>query len=344
MSATAGHRALCDQDLPGGRAIRQSRGQVHLVARAPCSRCGPREPMSPTVTHPVAIPIPILNASWYLAEPPILQIGHPFAHLEGHPHGPLGVIVLRDRVAEEHHHRVADVLVQRPAVPEHDVGHLREVVVERVDSSSGSICSAADVNPRTSEKNVVRNFRLGSSGHVTLAGDDRLGQLRERGSALGAWARSSSATFVSTISWRLAFSDSRSVYSVESCSVVRLRLLREAPELVAVGDLDPGRRSRRPRSRRGRCRRGGPDGSGTRRGRPRAAERREQAQRRERRHRDGQEAAVRDLNAAVSATTRSLRVRDQAVEGVLERCEIGCSLREVQRPERARCRPRRRAR
>ena len=117
------HRALGDQDLTRLGAVRQPRGQIHLVpehrvvAASGRSDIADRDPARRD-------PDPDLERLAVLAQPCLVQIEHALAHLQTHPHGSFRVIGLRDRIAKEHHQRVAHVFVERSTVTEHDLGHL----------------------------------------------------------------------------------------------------------------------------------------------------------------------------------------------------------------------------
>ena len=51
-------------------------------------------------------------------------------HFEGGLNSARGVIIVGGRIAEEGHNSVTDLLVERPVVLEHYVGHFREVLVQ----------------------------------------------------------------------------------------------------------------------------------------------------------------------------------------------------------------------
>ena len=63
--------------------------------------------------------------------PPLLELvverRQALAHLDGGPNGPESVVLLRARKAEDRHDRVADVLLDRPAVLLQSAAHLVEV-------------------------------------------------------------------------------------------------------------------------------------------------------------------------------------------------------------------------
>ena len=63
--------------------------------------------------------------------PPLLELvierRQAFAHLDGGPHGPESVVLLRARKAEDRHDRVTDVLLDRPAVLLQSTAHLVEI-------------------------------------------------------------------------------------------------------------------------------------------------------------------------------------------------------------------------
>ena len=86
------------------------------------------DPMLPTVTYPVLMPMPTFSSSSRWRRPLRAEAPEPLTHLERRDDGPLGVVLERDRVAEEREDAVADVLVERAVVTEHDVGHPREML------------------------------------------------------------------------------------------------------------------------------------------------------------------------------------------------------------------------
>ena len=65
------------------------------------------------------------------------QIAAELAHGEGGSHGPLGVVVVGLRHAEHRHERVADVLVDRPAVRLDHLGHTPEGGVDSAGDGFG---------------------------------------------------------------------------------------------------------------------------------------------------------------------------------------------------------------
>ena len=136
------------------------------------------DPMLPTVTYPVLIPMPTFSSSSGLERPLRAEAPEPLPHLERRDDGPLGMVLEGDRVAEERQDAVADVLVERAAVAEHDVGHQREVLVEPVDQllglhPLGQGVKPADVREQDAEVAAGRGqrHRRGSAQH-------RVGDLR----------------------------------------------------------------------------------------------------------------------------------------------------------------------
>ena len=93
--------------------------------------------MLPTVTYPVLIPMPTFSSSSRSERPSGAEAAEPLPHLERGDHGSFGVVLERDRISEEREDAVADVLVERAAVAEDDIGHHREVLVEPVDQLLG---------------------------------------------------------------------------------------------------------------------------------------------------------------------------------------------------------------
>src|SRR5712691_3526496 len=118
------HRSLGDEDLTGFGPIRQAGREIDLVAEHGVVAARRRADVANR--HPPGRDSDAdLERLVVLVEPALPELGHPLSHLKSHPYGPLGVIILRDRIAEEDHHGVADVLVQRATVLENDLRHLR---------------------------------------------------------------------------------------------------------------------------------------------------------------------------------------------------------------------------
>ena len=95
------------------------------------------DPMLPTVTYPVLIPMPTFSSSSPWSVHRVRRLAEPLAHLERRRDGAFSMVLERDRVAEEREDPVADVLVERAAVAEDDVGHHGEVLIEPVDQLLG---------------------------------------------------------------------------------------------------------------------------------------------------------------------------------------------------------------
>jgi hypothetical protein len=104
------------------------------------------------------------------------HLAQPGFHLQGGLHGHVLVVLDRDRSVEEHHHAVADELVQGAAVGEHDGAHLGEVAVQQLRDSErrqglGEGREPADVREQYGEVGF-----LGLQVEVAVAalGDDLL--------------------------------------------------------------------------------------------------------------------------------------------------------------------------
>src|SRR5438094_9657184 len=80
---------------------------------------------------------------------------HGLLQMQGGPAGALGMILVRDRGAEERHDAVAGVLVHRPLEAVHALGEELEEAVHYCVHSSGSSCSARSIEPFTSAKRTV---------------------------------------------------------------------------------------------------------------------------------------------------------------------------------------------
>jgi hypothetical protein len=67
----------------------------------------------------------------------LVELGQPFAHLGGRPDGAQRIVLVRQRDAEDRHHRVPDELRDRPFVALHDELHLGEVARQHVSQRLG---------------------------------------------------------------------------------------------------------------------------------------------------------------------------------------------------------------
>ena len=92
------------------------------------------EPMLPAIIGPVLMPMPMSSSA---TRPAACQRAFSSAELVDHLQRRLdrvvGVLGIVERRAEQRHHHVADELVERALVPEHDLDHPREVLVQHAD-------------------------------------------------------------------------------------------------------------------------------------------------------------------------------------------------------------------
>ena len=84
------------------------------------------------------MPTPISNLREPLFPPAPAELLQLLEEAERGPAGSQRVVLLGDRGAPEGHQRVADVLVQRAALLEHDAGHGREVAIDELHQRLGS--------------------------------------------------------------------------------------------------------------------------------------------------------------------------------------------------------------
>ena len=94
-------------------------------------RCG--EPMSPTITGPLWMPIPSRSAARAPRCALAIQVGQPLLHRERAAHRALGMIGLRHRRPEVRHDPVADELVERAAEREDLLDHAGVALVQQRD-------------------------------------------------------------------------------------------------------------------------------------------------------------------------------------------------------------------
>ena len=90
--------------------------------------------MLPAIIGPVLMPMPMSSsatrpAAFHCA----LSAAELLDHLERRLDGVIGVLGIVERRAEQRHHHVADELVERALVREHDVDHAREILVQHAD-------------------------------------------------------------------------------------------------------------------------------------------------------------------------------------------------------------------
>ena len=95
-------------------------------------------------------------------------LGERVADRERGAHGPLGIVLVRDRGAEHRHDRVADELLDGAAVPLELGAQARVVRLQEPRTSSGSIRSARAVKPTRSQKRQVTTLRSSRAGAVRV--------------------------------------------------------------------------------------------------------------------------------------------------------------------------------
>ena len=163
-------------DLARGGGLLQAGGGVDRVAGDQASG---RSAGSPATTSPVLTPVRKRMAMPRSASSSTFRCHQALADLGGRPHRAQRVILVQLRDAEDRHHRVADELLDRPAVALDDGAASRRSSgpsAPRIDS--GSSCSPRLVEPDTSANRMV-----------TVRRDSAAGLRRERCSALGAELR-----------------------------------------------------------------------------------------------------------------------------------------------------------
>ena len=82
----------------------------------PCSCAAPDPIRSPTTTTPVAMPTRVWSGAW------VFRALTAADQLQPGPHRPLGVVLVRLRIAEVHEHAIAHVLRYEPAEALHSLG------------------------------------------------------------------------------------------------------------------------------------------------------------------------------------------------------------------------------
>ena len=90
--------------------------------------------MLPAIIGPVLMPMPMSSsANAPRAFHRAFELAELVDHLERRLDRVVGVLGIVERRAEQRHHHVADELVERAVVREHDVDHAREVLVQHAD-------------------------------------------------------------------------------------------------------------------------------------------------------------------------------------------------------------------
>ena len=117
------------------------------------------------------------------------EVPHEGRELQGGPDGALGVVLVRDRRSPERHHRVADELLDDPAVALHDLAALLEVAGQELPDLLGVARSESVVKPTRSANSTETRRRsvVGAArGTAGVAGCGIAAGARERRSACAA--------------------------------------------------------------------------------------------------------------------------------------------------------------
>ena len=169
-----------NQDFAGfGRAF-QAAGEVHFATDDGVVHAGIGAEVTHRAVAGVQAHADFQRLGDALGAPLLTQHLHVLAHGDGHGHGSHGVFfrALAGRVAEEHHHAVADELVDGAAVLQGDLRHFVEVGVEQVGEGFGfqlfgQLGKALDVGEEHREL-----LALGFQAYVLLAAEDHFPDLR----------------------------------------------------------------------------------------------------------------------------------------------------------------------
>ena len=99
-----------------------------------------------------------------------VQPGERLAHVRGGAHRPQRVVLADVRHPEDRHHRVADELLDRAAVPLDRRTHRVEVARVTIRSRSGSRRSPIAVEPTMSLNTIVTVLRVSAAGAGPVRG------------------------------------------------------------------------------------------------------------------------------------------------------------------------------
>ncbi|MNP07453.1 hypothetical protein D3C76_994750 [compost metagenome] len=171
-----------DEDLPGVRSGLQAAGQVHFAADDGVVHARIGAEVAHGAVAGVDAHADFQRLGDALGAPLLAQHLHVLAHGDGHGDGGHRVLLraLGGRVAEEHHHRVADELVDGAAEFQGDLRHLVQVGVEQVGQRLGfqllgQLGEALDVGEEHRQL-----LALGFQAHALAAAEDRLPHLRRQ--------------------------------------------------------------------------------------------------------------------------------------------------------------------
>ena len=93
--------------------------------------------MLPATMSPVLMPMPMSSVGMPVGGPLRVQARQLLDHRQRRLHRVVGVVGIVERRAEQRHDHVADELVDRALVREHDRHHAREVLVQLRDDVFG---------------------------------------------------------------------------------------------------------------------------------------------------------------------------------------------------------------
>ena len=142
-------RLLAEQDLSGRAAC--SRRAATFTA-SPIARFSP----SPTSTRPVLTPVRNRSATPTSSR----DRRQPLTDLRRRPHRPQRVVLVHARDPEHRHHRIADELLDRPAVALDRRADLSEVPIHHPDQApQGRAPRPSAVEPVTSQNSAVTTLR-----------------------------------------------------------------------------------------------------------------------------------------------------------------------------------------
>ncbi len=123
MQISLGRAKVCNREA----TFTASPMAVYSVRRA--------EPKLPTTTRPVLMPN--RTRSWSGRVSRRFEFAHPVAHFQCRANGGTGAVVAGDRGAEERHHGIADIFVDRAAVGENDFRHRGQIVADEMPDFRG---------------------------------------------------------------------------------------------------------------------------------------------------------------------------------------------------------------
>ena len=120
-------RVAPEQDVAGTRRLLEPRGDIDRVAGGERAR----RRAAPVTASPVLTPMRTARSTPALAAQLTAQLRDLLAHLGRRADGTQRVVLVRDRDPEDRHHRVADVVLDRPAVALDHVAHAAKPALHR---------------------------------------------------------------------------------------------------------------------------------------------------------------------------------------------------------------------